>query len=121
MSGPDHCPGAESATVSDTKLAYLLNPDPEVSGGKAKFFYGLGFTQTNSDELRAVMVSKLGSVPAQASRTNGGGGMNYVATMTIEGPGGSADVQTVWAVNPGEETHLVTAYPSRSKGSTLTE
>lgn len=28
--------------------------------------------------------------------------MNYVARMTIEGPGGAAEVQTVWAVSPGE-------------------
>jgi hypothetical protein len=116
MRDPTHCPGAESATVADTKLEYLLNPDPEVSGGKGKFFSNLGFTTTNSDQLRSVMISNLRNVPAEASKPNGGGGVNYVATMTIEGPGGTADIQTVWAVNPGEGTHLVTAYPARQKG-----
>jgi hypothetical protein len=114
-SGLGSCPGAETATVSDAKLEYLLNPDPEVFGGKAQFFSGLGFTASNSDELRTVMISKLTTVSAEAAKENAGGGVNYVARMTIEGPGGSADVQTVWAVNPGEETHLVTAYPARAK------
>jgi hypothetical protein len=113
------CPGAASATFADSKLGYLLNPDPAVSGGKGYIFGGLGYTASNADQLRDVMISGLQGATATPGRTNGGGGINYIVPMTVTGPSGSMECQTIWAANP-DGTHFVTAYPAeKPKGSTL--
>ena len=118
-SSEGRCPGAESATVATSKLTgYLLNPDPEVSGGKSAVFTGIGYTASNADQLRDVFISGLQGATATPGTTNGGGGINYVAPMTVTGPSGSVDCQTIWAANP-EGTHFVTAYPAKKKGTTL--
>jgi hypothetical protein len=118
-SSEGRCPGAESATVATSKLTgYLLNPDPEVSGGKSALFTGIGYTASNADQLRDVFISGLQGATATPGIPNGGGGINYVVPMTITGPSGSVDCQTIWAANP-EGTHLVTAYPAKKKGITL--
>jgi hypothetical protein len=112
---PDSCPGAESATVDDGKLEYLLVLDQ----GKAACFSRLGFNSTNSDQLREVILSQLPTAPVADSRTNAGGGTNYVVRMTIEGPEGVADFRTVWSTTSGA-TSLVTMYPWRDKKETTT-
>ncbi len=116
MADPEQkCPGAETATITDAKLSYLLNPDPAKSGGKAVVFAAAGFTASNAADLRDVLLSGLQGAAATASVSNGGGGTNYVARMAVPGPSATLDLQTVWAANP-EGTHLVTAYPfSRGK------
>jgi hypothetical protein len=118
-SSEGRCPGAESATVATSKLTgYLLNPDPEVSGGKSAVFTGIGYTASNADQLRDVFISGLQGATATPGIPNGGGGINYVVPMTVTGPSGSVECQTIWAANP-EGTHFVTAYPARKKGTTL--
>jgi hypothetical protein len=117
-SSEERCPGAETATVATSKLTgYLLNPDPEVSGGKSAVFTGIGYTASNADQLRDVFISGLQGATATPGIPNGGGGINYVVPMTVTGPSGSVDCQTIWAANP-EGTHFVTAYPVRKKGDT---
>jgi hypothetical protein len=106
----DSCPGAESATVDDGKLEYLLVLDQ----GKAASFAKLGFNTTNSDELRELILAQLPSAPVVESRSNAGGGTNHAVRMTIEGPEGAADFRTVWSTTSGT-TSFVTAYPWRDK------
>jgi hypothetical protein len=65
-----------------------------------------------------VFISGLQGATATRGISNGGGGINYVVPMTVTGPSGSVDCQTIWAANPGG-THFVTAYPAKKKGTTL--
>jgi hypothetical protein len=85
---------------------YLLNPDPEVSGGKSAVFTGIGYMASNAEQLRDVFISGLQGATATPGISNGGGGINYVVPMTVTGPSGSVDCQTIWAANP-EGTHFV--------------
>ena len=72
-SSEGRCPGAESATVATSKLTgYLLNPDPEVSGGKSAVFTGIGYTASNADQLRDVFISGLQGATATPGISNGG-------------------------------------------------
>jgi hypothetical protein len=112
---PDQCPGADTATVADSKLDYLLVLDP----GKAACFEQLGFTTSNATELREILLTELPNAPVADSRSNKGGGMNYAVRMTVTGPTGSAEFRTIWSTTSGE-TGFVTAYPWRDKKRTTT-
>jgi hypothetical protein len=80
-SSEGRCPGAESATVATSKLTgYLLNPDPEVSGGKSAVFIGIGYTASNADQLRDVFISGLQGATATPGIPNGGGGVKLRCT-----------------------------------------
>ena len=91
---------------------YLLNPAHPDNGGKAEFFFSLGFRREDWPVL-AVALRKLAEsfpvVKSVASRH----GSKYVLDGRIESPvGKSPNVRTVWIVDRGGEApHLVTAYP----------
>jgi hypothetical protein len=115
MLHPSRIPGSESATLHDSKLEYLL----ELDQGKAGAFAKLGYTSSNSDELRDVILTELPTLPVVESRSNAGGGTSYAVRMTIEGPTGNADFRVVCSTTSGA-TSLVTAYPWREKNITTT-
>ena len=112
---PDSCPGAESATVDDGKLEYLLVLDP----GKAKLFNRLGFTTSNSDQLRDILLTQLPEAPVTGSRANDEGGTSYEVRITVTGSDGTADFRTIWSTTSGT-TSFVTAYRWREKKGTTT-
>lgn len=106
-------PNAENAVVDDDKItAYLLNPEHPDNGGKARFFFDLGFRRENcrvlADALRRLAVT--GSVARSVETRHGN---KYIVDGRIISPlGGQRPVRTVWIVDRGlDSPRLVTAYP----------
>jgi hypothetical protein len=110
---PDCVPNAETATAHPEKFVnYLL--DPTQDHGKAQLLAAIGYDTGNWEALRDELLAALPNVEARPSKTNDGGGMNYEVRLSVKGPVGTADLQTMWAANP-DETHFVTAYQWRPK------
>lgn len=70
----------------------------------------IGYDETNWDRLRTALLLELQYVAGSFVRVNLANppGESWAAHMRIEGPDGSADLVTVWAVNPGDRARLVT-------------
>lgn len=91
---------------------YLLNVRHPVSGAKAKFFLGWGFSPSRPDEFAAAIVAHADTV-AMTSATIGRFGSTFVFRGPLAAPNGATPpVRSVWEVAPGEvEGRPVTAYP----------
>jgi hypothetical protein len=108
--------GAEAVTLSqqsvDDKLwKYLLNPDHESGGPKAKWFeQALGFNRENAPDLAKQIVFD-GSKAVETSVTQFGTKYNQVIPIT--GPNGKTiDVTFAWIRNNDGVVRLVTAIPT---------
>jgi hypothetical protein len=107
---PERIPGAETATAHEDKfINYLVDPDKP----KAAFFEGLGYDESNWEDLRDTLLAQLPGVPGRYGKPNGGGGYNYTAIMTVTGPRAAEYVKTTWAVNPEGPPHLVTVVKAK--------
>jgi hypothetical protein len=114
-SHPNCIRDAEKATVDDRVVRYLLNPEHERGQHKARVFNALGYTETNSHELTAVLLGQLPAVPASFSRDNGWGGENWEVRIALPTSSGTVDVRTFWELRPGTPPKFLTAHPPRRR------
>jgi hypothetical protein len=116
-----HLPNApEEVVVQAAKLAdYLLNPDHEGNGGKAKFFAEhLGISRNEWTYLQSQLIDGLAKVTYENVRLDTHG-VRFTAYLPVRGPNGAtATIETGWIVRPGERASFVTAFPGE-KNETL--
>jgi len=111
-------PNAPLAVVEREKIVeYLLNPAHPDNGGKAAFFAGQGFRESNWPALAAAL-RKLAAAADVTAELTSPHGVKYVIDGALETPSGKTPlVRTVWIVDRGLDTpRLVTAYP-REEGA----
>ncbi len=97
-------------------MDYLLNPAHPDNGGKARFFFGLGFTAEQWQVFAEALLKLARSFPVSAS-VESSHGIKYIVIGVIETASGrSPNVRTVWIVDKGnDKPRLVTAYPGEEK------
>jgi len=108
-------PGAADANVSQEKLtSYLLNLTHPIGGSKARWFYSLGYSahdpeQLSTDLRLALMCGTVLEVKSNAY------GVKYVVSGQMLTPSGiEARVMTVWIVTGDHPApRLVTAFPAK--------
>lgn len=106
-------PNADRAQVDPDKLrGYLLSSTHPIGRFKARFFYALGFSADNWQELeQAFRIQHLtqDAQPADASEH----GQKYTIRAILIGPNGQAAfVVSVWFIGKGGTVpRFVTAYP----------
>ncbi len=106
-------PNPDTAIVEEGKiLEYLLNPEHPCNGGKAGFFFALGFRRETPQALAGALreLAVGGSVVKNVETPHG---RKYIVDGRIATPSGrKAGLRTVWIVDRGSESpRLVTAYP----------
>jgi hypothetical protein len=92
--------------------SYLLSPDHDDGGAKAKFFLGYGFTQTNPSQLsRALLQHAADNEVAEVVDSQYG--VKYIVEGDMLMANGKVKgVRSVWIVDTGTTApRLVTAYP----------
>lgn len=109
-------PHRKNAIIRKTKLAeYLLSLEHEKGKSKAKFFRGIGFTETNIKEFEQALL-KIGksNEVVEVDREKLEYVVKYVIFGLINSPNGKQyKVKTVWAIESGSKIpHLTTALPS---------
>ena len=107
-------PNGDRAAVDSRKITgYLLSVTHPVGRSKARFFRGLGFSETTAGDLeRALLeVAKTGEVVETIAVRSG---TKFVVDGTLRTPAGTgASVRTVWVVEAGQsQPRFVTAYPA---------
>jgi hypothetical protein len=105
-------PDLSNATVDRAKIVdYLLGSGSIASRAKARFFESLGFSADRWEELANALRAQ--TRDAEISSTSTRWGIKYVAVGVIDAPDGRRyKIVSVW-IAEGEETRLVTAYPSK--------
>jgi hypothetical protein len=106
-------PNPESARIEREKVAnYLLNPSHPDNGGKAAFFFALGFTREEWEVL-ALAFRRLAQSTEVAKNMESPHGRKYIVEGCIETPGGKSPVvRTIWIVDlGGDAPRLISAYP----------
>jgi hypothetical protein len=110
-------PNAEHATIRDEKLTkYALDPNSKSGGAdKARVFKSaLGFDQSNADQLKAQILSKLPNTEAAVTQKTEYG-QKFEVDLEIEGVNGNvATVKTAWIIRTGTDIpDLTTIYVKR--------
>jgi len=102
----------EREKISD----YLLNPAHPENGGKAAFFEGMGFRQSEWETFAEALRS-MATHGDVVRTTDSPHGRKYVIIGKLESPSGRvAMAQTIWIVDKGEQAaRLVTAYPAKAR------
>lgn len=106
-------PNASSAVVEPEKITeYLLNPAHPDNGGKAAFFFSLGFQKDNWQTLASALRKMSEAVEITKSMETSHG-CKYIADGRIETPAGKSPmVRVIWIVDQGfDSPRVVTAYP----------
>jgi hypothetical protein len=106
-------PNAPCAVVERSKIVdCILNPAHPENGGKAPFFFSLGFRRNEWEPLAAALLG-LAESHHVAKNVVSRHGRKYIVDGRIRTPSGKAPmVRTVWIVDAGrEKPRLVTAYP----------
>jgi hypothetical protein len=106
-------PNAERAIVAAEKVrGYLLSPVNPRARGKAAFFRGLGFDESNWGQLRAALLEIARSGVADRGQVSEFGS-KYEIRASLSGPAGrQATIKTVWIIDAGDDIpRFVTAYP----------
>jgi hypothetical protein len=108
-------PNASLAKVERKKITeYLLNIEHPDNGGRAEFFFALGFRRDDWEPL-AGSFRRLARAYTVTRSIESVHGMKYIIEGAIETPiGKSPMVRTIWFIDSGETIpRLVTAYPQR--------
>lgn len=103
----------ERATIERKKIThYILNSGHPDNGGKAAFFFSLGFNQNQWERL-ALAFRKLAATAEITKRMETFHGCKYVIEGRMDTPcGKSPMVRTVWIIDRGADIpRLVSAYP----------
>jgi len=106
-------PNRAKAYIRSGKLtAYLLAETHAVGKSKAKFFRGVGFDDTNVEQLeqQLLLIAQTERVEEVFTSPHGA---KYVIDGSMTTPKARiVRVRTVWIIEPGQETpRFVTAYP----------
>ena len=105
-------PNGDRAVVEDAKLLdYCLSMTHPRGRHKARVFAAaLGITAAEVDHLKAGLVAAARDSDAVATRRNSFGQL-YEIRAPLTGPGGTADVLSVWiAADADQVPRLVTCY-----------
>lgn len=106
-------PNSQLAIVEREKIAeYLLNAVHPDNGGKALFFFALGFSREAWPILANAFLT-LAQETEVAMIVESSHGIKYIVDGALSTPSGkSPTVRTVWIVDKASESpRLVTAYP----------
>lgn len=106
-------PSADAVVVAEEKIRdYLLNAAHPDNGGKAAFFFSLGFRREDWGALVIAFreLARTGGVSAHLESAHG---RKYILDGRIQSPSGrSPVVRTIWIMDRGDDIpRLVTAYP----------
>lgn len=106
-------PQGENALISKEKLLnYLLSESHPVGSSKAKFFRGLGYNETNVEELAKSLlhIAQTSDVKSVRKLVYG---INYLIEGVVKTPGGkTVTIITVWFIQKEKSRpSFVTAYP----------
>ena len=105
-------PHAERAEVEVRKLRdYCLNPLHDEGKHKARLFAAVGFTATDADTLREILLTmvrtregRLGLLDAYGQR--------YVVDLPLEWRGNTITIRSAWILEHGSDVpRLTTCYP----------
>ncbi|MBO9523998.1 MAG: hypothetical protein J7518_20880 [Nocardioidaceae bacterium] len=105
-------PGREDAVVAESKLrGYLLNPDHEKGGPKARLFSeALGIDRDDWQFLAEQLRRGVLNAPLYETRRDAHG-VKFHTIVAVQGRNGEVKpVLAAWVVRPGEAPSLVTAY-----------
>lgn len=105
-------PNGDRAVIEDAKLLdYCLSPTHPRGRHKARVFAAaLGITATEVEVLKASLLAMARDADAVPTRRNAFGQL-YEIRAKLTGPGGGADVLSVWIVADADPTpRLVTCY-----------
>ena len=104
------------AEISESKLTqYLLEQRPQ--NDKSGFFALAGYTRNNWQQLEADLRQQILPRDAELSRQTPYGDL-YTITGALRGPNREVvQIVSVWLVQPGGGTRLVTVYPERRQRS----
>ena len=106
-------PHAQLAVVEREKLVeYLLNPAHPDNGGKARFFFAMGFTREGWGILANALRRHAENTPVTRC-IESVHGCKYVLEGPIDSPQGKRPpIRAVWIIDQGlQAPRLVTAYP----------
>ncbi len=106
-------PYRKNASISKKKIKdYLLSQTHPVGKLKAKFFYSIGFSQTNVKKLEKLL-RKITLNEDVVDIISSEYGDKYLIEGTIKSTKGkSVRIQTVWIIETGKNRpRFVTAYP----------
>lgn len=105
-------PDAETATMDVRKITrYLLVPEHQDNGGKAKFFASCGFNLDNVDVFQSALLEHPVINSVQKTTTSDAG-VKYVVECRLTTPNGLKPcIRTVWIDDGESPPRLVTAYP----------
>ena len=112
MSEPTRLPRRDALLVEPGKvLNYLLAPEHEEGGPKAKFFRNRGFGPERWEEM-ARALRKHGETQPVVKVTENKWGTKFEVRCEIGTPDGrNPCIRTLWQVSGGAAPRLVTAYP----------
>ncbi len=98
----------------DKIVRYLLNPDHEDGGPKARFFIGGGFSLERPEESAEALRRHFVENPPTAKTPDRFGGQRITVEAAMTVPDGRAPiVLSVWAIDQGETVpRFITAYPA---------
>ena len=102
---------ADRAIIEEQKLRdYLLNPDHERNNGKWRLFAALGYTQRNWERMAEDLREQHHTQECEFSRVTVHGD-NYTIVAWLQGPLGSANIESVWQFDLGSDVpRLISAY-----------
>ena len=105
-------PNGSKAIVEEAKLVdYVLSQTHPIGRFKAHFFASLGIETENWEFLHSALLRMAASADAKLGQATVFG-QKYLIPGHLEGPGGSADIVSVWIILAGEDVpRLVTVYP----------
>ncbi len=107
-------PNADRAEISSEKIIdYLLDPEHEDGGPKAKFFLGWGFQPDAWDVMAQALNAQIVNYPF-AEEVVTPFGVKYSVIGPLEAPNGTTPpVKSIWIILQGtDHPRLVTAFPA---------
>ena len=112
---PDRIPGAERASIGETKLEeFLLNLEHEVGGPRAQWLRRRGYTIENWGDLEAVILRELPRVPGRHRRNTRWGEEweAIIALPALHDPSRSDPFVTGWEKRTSDSPpRFITGYP----------
>ena len=106
-------PGSHLAVVEKEKiLDYILNETHPDNGGKAAFFFEIGFTRDDWQNM-LIALQRLALTAKVSGKIDSQHGIKYILDGRITSPSGKKPVvRSIWIVDRDQSTpRLVTVYP----------